>query len=785
MADLIAMLSAAAGAVGGEYEIERSLRFNSADSAYLSRTPASAGDRQKFTWSGWVKRCATGADHQLMAQYTDASNRAYFDFRSSDTFLLFNRVSGVTTCQLETTQVFRDVSAWYHVVVAVDTTQATNTNRVKIYINGSQVTAFGTATYPNQNDNFQFNTATVHRIGSYDGAIDFFNGYMTEIHFIDGQQLTPSSFGETDETTGVWSPIRYAGTYGTNGFYLNFSDNTSTTTLGDDLSGNGNDWTLNNFSVAAGAGNDSLVDSPTRYGTDTGAGGEVRGNYCTLNPLDAGTNLTFSQGNLQTSSSTNPNNNCRGTLGVRSGKWYFEIVVTSGTPGCVVGIASDTASMSTNFSGDMYTYDSNGNKIVNGSGSAYGATWTTNDVIGVAFDADALSITFYKNNSSQGAITGITSGLTWRPFVHANNVTVVANFGQRPFAHTAPSGFKALVTTNLPDPTVVQGDDYFNTVLYTGTGSSLGVTGVGFQPDWVWIKERNGAADHGLYDAVRGVQNQLESNTTTAETAEATGLTAFGTDGFTVGALAQLNTSADTYVAWNWKANGAGVSNTDGTITSTVSVNTTSGFSIVTYSGNSTDGATVGHGLGSTPKMIIVKNRGDGTRNWAVYHSALGATQWILLNLTNAAASDPIWADTAPTSSVFYLNSTATANTTSNNYVAYCFAEVEGFSKFGSYTGNGSTDGTFVYTGFRPAFILVKNTAQITNWFIWDNKTDPYNPASVVLLANTDTDEVSSRDIDILSNGFKARKNDQNYNSTDIMIYMAFASNPFKISLAR
>jgi hypothetical protein len=333
----------------------------------------------------------------------------------------------------------------------------------------------------------------------------------------------------------------------------------------------------------------------------------------------------------------------------------------------------------------------------------------------------------------------------------------------------------------------VDGGEYFNAVLYTGTGSSLGVTGVGFQPDWVWIKERSGAADHGLYDAVRGVQNQLESNTTTAETVESTGLTAFGSDGFTVGALAQLNTSADTYVAWNWKANGAGVSNTDGTITSTVSVNTTSGFSIVTYTGNGSSGATVGHGLGVAPAMVIVKRR-DSADDWPVYSKQLGGTKNLYLNTTNAAiTSSARWNDTDPTSSVFTVGSSAKVNASGGTYVAYCFSEVAGYSAFGSYTGNGSADGPFVYLGFRPAFVLVKNASAANSWRLWDNKRPGYNLTNLYLTPDTSGAEGAINiDVDFTSNGFKIRNTNGSINgSGNTIIFAAFAESPFKTSLAR
>jgi hypothetical protein len=371
-------------------------------------------------------------------------------------------------------------------------------------------------------------------------------------------------------------------------------------------------------------------------------------------------------------------------------------------------------------------------------------------------------------------------------YVMAYNNSLDINFGQRPFAYTAPSGFKALVTTNLPEPTVVQGDDYFNTVLYDGTGASQSITGVGFQPDWVWIKERNAAADHALYDAVRGVTKQLESNTTTEETTEATGLTAFGSDGFTVGSLAQVNTSTDTYVAWNWKANGAGVSNTAGTISSTVSVSTTSGFSIVTYTGTGSN-ATVGHGLGAAPAMYIVKCRNASGDIWNIYNKEIGPTKYLRF-ASNAAAVFNSWQDTNPTSDVFYISTDAVVNTNGNTYVAYCFAPISGFSALGSYTGNGSVNGPFVYTGFRPAWVLFKAATSGGDWVIEDVARSPTNQMDARLFPSTFDEETSNGNgnIDYLSNGFKLRNSHSLMNtSAETYIYMAFASNPFKYSLAR
>jgi hypothetical protein len=754
------MQMAAAGAAVGEYQISRSLRFNSADSAYLSRTPASASNRKTWTWSGWVKISAISTLGTFFSADTGSPNPFVdFSFQNDNTIQLdFSVSSG--RYQPKTTAVYRDPSAWYHVVVAVDTTQATEANRAKVYVNGVQQTT--SAVGIPQNTDLSVNNTVVHNIGRRAVANDsYFNGYLTEINFIDGQALTPSSFGETNATTGVWSPIRYAGSYGTNGFYLNFSDNSDVTaaTLGADYSGNGNNWTPSGFSVTAGAGNDSLVDVPTRNteDVDTGAGGEVRGNYATLNPLRSKNSPTFSQGNMRVTDTTPAFGMTITTIPPVSGdKIYGEATVASNTSGAsVVGFGfTDVASgaaLPDPGDANLYIFYGNANgNIYNGASlvtSGLGAP-TAGTVLQVAYDKSNGYAWVGKANTwydSTGGSTGDPSAGTNPTFtltsnnlnfyVLAYNNSLDINFGQRPFAHTAPSGFKALVTTNLPDPTVVQGDDYFNTLTWTGadTGTSRSFTGVGFQPDFVWAKSRSEAYDHALYDSVRGagtavIKRQLVSNSTASESG-GNGtvygyLSSFDSDGFTwergsdgVGSnpdgYAYYDQSGATYVAWNWKANGAGVSNTAGTITGTVTVSadTIAGISIVTYTGNDTAGATVGHGLGAVPRMIIVKNR-DAADAWQVYHAANTAspeTDYLVLN-TFAATADNVnrWNDTAPTLSVFSLGDGAEVNTDTEDYVAYCFAEVEGFSKFGSYTGNGSADGPFVYTGFRPAFVMIK-----------------------------------------------------------------------------
>jgi len=787
----------------GGYQISRSLRFNSADSAYLNRTPASAGNRNTWTWSGWIKRSSFSANSSIFSAYTDVNNRDIFQF-DSETLQYVNISGGSANMNLNTTQLFRDVSAWYHILLVADTTQATSSNRLKMYVNGSQITAFITATYPAQNANTMINNNVANYIAREVNSGQYANQYMTEINFIDGQALTPSSFGSTNADTGVWQPKAFSGTYGTNGFYLNFSDNSNTTaaTLGKDYSGNGNNWTPNNFSVTAGAGNDSLVDSPTSYGTDTGVGGNVRGNYATLNPNVAKNTyaLTYANGNLQVTGAGNNSNGGSGisTVAMSSGKWYAEFVFTSGTivdPGFgIVNSIWNIGSLIDDYfwvTSYGYSYNADGKKGNNAASTAYGATYTTNDVIGVAFDADAGTLTFYKNGTSQGtAYSSIPAGsYQFAVYIYGNTSPVAyANFGQRPFAYTAPSGFKALCTQNLPTPTIgattaTQAGKFFNPVLYTGTGSSQSITGVGFQPDLVWTKIRSGAKDNNLTDAVRGTSKALFSNTTGAEVS-GSWVTAFNSDGFTVGTEADANQSGQTFVGWSWKANGSGSSNTSGSITSTVSASTTSGFSVVTYTGTGAN-ATVGHGLGVAPSMVIVKNRGSAV-DWAVWHTSIANTQYLVLNTTAAVATGATWWNsTTPTLTVFSIGTSTSTNTSAATYVAYCFAPIAGYSAFGSYTGNGSTDGPFVFTGMRPAYVMVKRTDSTSDWYIWDTKRDTYNVVTNTLLADTSGAETSATSIDDLSNGFKCRSATVVNASGGTYIYMAFAEAPQKFSLAR
>jgi len=784
----------------GGYQISRSLRFNSADSTYLSRTPASATNRKTYTFSTWVKRSQLNSGNAMLAT-VNGSAFNYFSFGTSTgdflTFAYYDGATDIFGVNTNSSNIFyRDVSAWYHIVLYVDTTQATASNRVKFYVNNVEQTGLS-GTYPTLNYDTQINSIISTIIGGGTGPNTAYlsDQYMTEINFIDGQALTPSSFGQTDAQTGVWGPKAYSGSYGTNGFYLNFSDNSNTTaaTLGKDYSGNGNNWTPNNFSVTAGAGNDSLVDVPTSFGTDTGVGGTVRGNYCTLNPLyknGAGT-PAITNGNLDMLAGGTGDSYFGGTFSVSSGKWYYECLINAvGTGGTsiLIGICKTSAPNGTNVGSYRST-----SEIYNLDGTAQtaGATYAAGDTIGVAIDIDAGTVKFYKNNTGQGATPSFTFTAGTEVFVRGRsdsaNPSATFNFGQRPFLYTAPSGFKALCTQNLPTPTIgattaTQAGKFFNPLTWTATGTTQAVTGMGLQPDFLWIKDRQNANGHNLVNNIVGSTIYLSSDSTNAETTATTLITSIDSDGFTMGT--GNYGSGRSMIAWGWKGNGSGSSNTSGSITSTVSASTTSGFSVLTYTGTAV-AATIGHGLGSAPSMIIVKQRNGGP--WPVYHTSLGIDQYVFLNTTAAANTvTGYWGTTSPSSTVFGVIGGG-YNNNSGPTVAYCFAEIAGYSKIGSYIGTGSLDSPFVYCGFRPAVVMIKNASATQPWNIQDDARSTSNVVDNYLRPNTNDAEASGyAKMDFVSNGFKIRDSDAFVNGNgNTMIFMAFADNPFKYSLAR
>ena len=781
------------------YFANNSLRFRASASAYLQRTPASAGSLTTWTWSGWVKRGALGGYQTLFGYVSSGgSNQHFIDF-GADTIRYYLVSGGSVIGSRETAPVYRDPSAWYHVMAVWDTTQATAANRMKLYVNGTQITTFGTSSDPAQNTNGFINSTVNPGIGSILPNLgNYFDGYLAEVNFVDGQALTPSSFGITSGATGVWQPKLYTGSYGTNGYYLPFSDTSALTTssnvgLGKDFSGNGNYFATNNISITSGSTYDAMTDVPTLTSATVG-------NYCVMNPLDS--LQTVADGNLAVSAGATWYMT-RATIGMSSGKWYWETQL--GGPYGAVGISKQTERLNQQIgetTGACGYVNNTGEVRINNVAIATYSTWSS-QIIGMAYDADNGKLWFSKDGTwlsgDPAAGTSPTaSGLSGTYFAGASvySSTESANFGQRPFTYTPPSGYIALNTYNLPTPTIIQGDDYFLPVAYSGNSSTRNIT-TGFAPDFVWVKPRSaGSTYHGLYDIVRGAGKRISTNATDAEATNPSNgyVTAFNSTSFSLNTGSDVNATGTTYASWNWKAGGSSSSNTDGSITSTVSANQTSGFSVVTYTGNSTAGATVGHGLGRVPAMIIIKSRTQGTADWQVFHQYMngGSSPWnysMYFNTDGSQFSYTGLNSTAPTSSIFTLGSNGGVNQSGADYVAYVFAEIPGYSSFGKYTGNGSTSGPFVYTGFRPAFVLAKSATSTTQWGIMDNARDPTNNAGRLLFPNleiAEEDYTSSYPDLILSNGFRPINNGTVFNqSSQTYIYASFAENPFKYALAR
>ena len=775
------------------YKISRSLRFNSADAAYLTYTPAVDGDRYTWTWSGWIKRTNIGSAINYILYGTGAAATG-FVFTANDNLYFYNLAGIVYPVTLLTNQVFRDTSSWYHIVLVYDANNATASNRQRIYVNGQRITSFSTEAYTTD-PAYGINRASYPMTLGVNGG--YFDGYMAEVNFIDGQALTPSSFGYTDSITGSWMPKKYVGTYGTNGSYLKFADNSSTASLGTDSSGKNNTWTANNFSVTAGAGNDSLVDSPTDYGlSDTGVGGEISGNYATLNSIDAG-GATLSNGNLDISSTANQTRYSTIPL-PQTGKWYFEFTVNSlaatntgfwivTNQGGVFGLPVSGAYRILKGASDI---------SISGSGTpaaghvmkvAYDATngkiWLGRDTLWFSNAGNTTSDPSAGTNPSFSSLTPTSDDFIYilQTGGGGGACTGSINFGQRPFAYTAPTGFKTLCTTNLPTPTIKKSSTGFDAVTYTGNATGQTISSLGFSPNLVWLKSRTNATYNYLFDTVRGINTFLFSNTTTADTTTKS-LISFDSNGFSLGAdpapdtSTGFNASGSNQIAWCWNRS------------------IIAGLDIVGYVGNDNSGRTISHNLGVTPKMIIVKNR-TTVSDWPVYHANLTASNVVFLQLTNAqnAISTYAWGAVSSASSTTFTviagnTDIRNVNKSGDNYVAYCFSEVEGFSKFGSYTGNGLADGPFVFCGFKPKYVMVKKISASGPWMVFDSSRDVFNVASSELRPNENSAEpISGKgSLDFLSNGFKIRSTSTTYlGELGDFIFVAFAESPFKYARAR
>ena len=799
------------------YEIDQSIRFNEDDSAKLTGGTGQTGDGTQWTISMWIKRGAIDGGNKTIWSAGDGSNkRALSRFVSGGSGqasedISFSVRTGGSWYELNVHQSFVDPSAWYHFVWVWDSDNGTAADRMRIYVNGERLTSFSnTPSYPasgTATDSWN-NSSYAHQIG-FENNTRFFDGYLAEIYHIDGQALTPASFGETNSGTGQWVPIDASDlTFGTRGFYLKGEDSSD---LGNDSSGNGNDFTSSGLAAA-----DQVSDSPTD-------------NFCVMSPIDKSSAITLTDGNLiATNSGTNSWNHGRGTMFASSGKWYYEWTPTAGSyaeAGWMTDVGgNDHVEEESDPDTTYYRgVGAAGRGVVIGDGSpdTGPANFSNGDVVMMAIDVDTMKFWVGVNgtwyNSGDPAAGSNATG-TWSarlgyaiaPWYGCFlNTSETFNFGQSSFSHTIPTGFNPWSTAGLGDPTIADPSAYFQTTIYTGDGSSsheINQAGNStFEPTMVWLRSRSAATDHVIQDQVRG-NFVIYPNQNNADGATGGGwVSSFDSDGFTVSSNAPINDSGKTFVGWQWKAGSSSVSNTDGDITSTVRADSTSGVSVLTYSGNGSDNQTIGHGIGIAPKMIITKRR-DRTGNWPTYHDAIGINQVFYLNSTAAPTSNTEQYRATPTSSVYTVGVGGDINNSSGTYVAYVFAEVEGFSKIGSYTGNGSTDGPFVPTGFKPRFILfmrsdaaegrnLLDTARGSGNFGSAAGTGGENPTAGNDLnakinvndANAEEDNpTGSRRVSYVSNGFKVRNTNTAMNANgSTYIYMAFAESPFKTSTAR
>ena len=774
--------------------IANSVIYNRADTPKLARTPGSNGNRKTFTISVWYKPTDLGTDRTIISADTSASGTNYAMLKLNTNNKLFFYSGTAGGGDVISTRTFEDSSKFYHFMAVVDTTQSTASNRVKLYVDGDLITSLDSTSYPSQDGDTNFNsTSYPMAVGSFNSLTSIcVGGNLAEFNFVDGTALTPSTFGVTDTSTGRWIPKALTGiTYGTNGFRLTFADSSA---FGDDTSGNGNDFTATNL-----ASTDQTTDSPTQ-------------NFITFGNAERffGTQQTTEQGGLTIYAASGS-----GYPGVsagkeipQSGKWYWEVKLDA--VGAVQGITNPTYGVIDRNIKEITGF-STSSQIDQQAGGMGGTFWNgfkfggllstatdftigsyvaaDNDYVLFAFDMDEGKAWWGFNDSSAGSSvvwfandggtdgnpsTGANPTVTFNPRDHrfvpiqqfyapgsGYSARYNFNFGSKAFAFTAPTGFSGLSQNNFPE-------------------TDKGISGL------VWVKNRDATLNHVLYDSSRGVHNYLNSNTTGAQGTDSDGLTKFLKGGFATEDAGYTNTSGNSFVGWNWVANsGTTASNTDGSITSTVQANTTAGFSIVQFTGTGAN-ATVGHGLSSAPEWIVSKNLAT-TASWAVYHKDMTSSAYTLFLDTTAAqtSSSTMWNSTAPTSSVINVGANFQSNGSSQAMVHYCWHSVDGFSKFGKYTGNGNADGPFIYTGFKPAWLMIKRTNSAANWYIIDTKRDPINPTGQHNI-NADTTSAESSNaglasLDILSNGFKNRQgagtgiND----SGSTYIYMAFAKHPF------
>ena len=772
--------------------ISNSVMFARADTPKLARTPSSNGNRKTYTISYWYKPSNLGTRRAVFSSDTSGSDYFYWEFDASNKIDLA-QYSG-PALRLQTNRTFENTGRFYHFLLAVDTTQSTASNRLKLYVDGDQITSFAVETYPSQDLDTKVNsTSYPMAVGSFNSLTSLCTGgYLAEYNFVDGTALTPSTFGLTDTSTGRWIPKSLTGiTYGTNGFRMTFA-NTAGQTLGDDTSGNGNDFTVTNLDAR-----DKSVNTPTN-------------NIPTMTPYDPDLGASFlSQGGTRIRySGTNVGYPfIHNGINPNSGKWYAEVRSLSDSGGSVYSFGCYNIEDLKYYSSGNYW---NGYQVSNGDGSGAGC-FLQNDgnsimatsrfdgyssvghtsgsaagaVYGIALDLDNRIMTTYNNDGSEiGKITippgpvtfsacavdtPSTDGWDWNFGDNGTfNGTETAGGnadadGNGNFYHSVPSGYKMLIEDNMTDPGVAQ-------------------------PDLVWIKNRDAGDSNQLYDSSRGVLQSIATDSTAVETTVLDGLQNFRQGGFEIEDDVSVNTDSEGYVAWNWIANGGTTTaNADGSgasIASTIQANPTAGFSIVTYTGTGSAGS-IAHGLSAAPAWIVLKKRTNDTQAWQVYHhknTDAPETEKLSINTTAGTVDDhTTWNDQAPTSSVFYVGNASGTNESTDTFVAYCWTEIPGFSKFGSFIGSGNANGPMIYTDFKPAWVMWKRTNSTNQWNIHDAERNRMNPVNQTLYANVTGVGETAIITDFLSNGFKLRSSTAGSSNNDgsNYIYMAFAEHPF------
>ena len=797
--------------------IEKSIRFNGEDAPTMTRTFGTNTSNTTKTFSCWLKRGKVSAS-QIQNIFCTALS-GYIEGRlrinTDDTLQFEDRdASGGTSDGRRTTaQVLRDTSSWYHIMLVLDSTESTEADRAKIYINGTQATIGADRTIAEDYSFSIFRSSAENYIGDGTGTGDHFDGYLAEVNFIDGQALGPEYFGFTEFQTGAWKPRGYDGTYGNNGFRLDFLDKTNNQTLGLDKSGRGNHFATNNFSSV----HDTLIDTPTN-------------NFCVLNQLNRTNDASVTDGNLIMVQSSN-DESVTGTFPIFTGKWYYEVYKKS-TENGEYGIDSVYRNLSNStdiHSNTKVCFRSNGGDQTNGAGSAITLTGSSSGqtgagVIGIAVDMDNKKI-WYTDLSGNWFNSGVPATNTNAAFDFSSvsaadgavpyffcgtgsGDSIFVNFGQDPhfgggqtgdevgsytdkngnglFKYQPPQHFLALCAKNLPQTVapeetvpLLNPDQHFKTLLYTGTGGNNIVEGLKFQPDLVWVKGRDtNGYEPMMIDSVRGGDNSLVTSDTASESTHGGRSMTFYNRGVRWNSdSGNCNANGEDYVLWCWKGGGTAVTNSDGSVDSQVSANPAAGFSIVTYSGSGS--RTIGHGLNRAPEMIIMKGR-NVTDQWTVGHRFLngGSNAWNygtpLQSTTNIQTNSAFWDNTAPTDTVFSRGSWNAGY----NMISYCWHSVEGYSKFGTYNGNGNANGPFVLCGFRPAFVLTKMVDTMgENWTISDSSRSTFNPVDLFLRPDETTKDTSgAATMDFCATGFKLRNTDSKTNRSGARyIFMAFS----------